>query len=107
MSIEFKIRNTSGQYFTQWRFDTLKDVAQELNSRITIENALLDYDQNEDFHYLKCDCNGHHISIRLYKVMSVKINDEYHWVGCPTSSISQFVRSIANQIKMNMKLSAK
>lgn len=66
-----EIGNTEGQYFTQWRFDLLKEVAEHVNAHVPISNVKLWYDRNQDFHMLEFDADGHHFTARLYKIVAL------------------------------------
>ncbi|RDJ35702.1 MAG: hypothetical protein DWQ19_12860 [Crenarchaeota archaeon] len=75
--MEFKIGSTEGLYFSQHRFEILKQLAEILAGRfydIPVENPELWYDQREDFHYLKFFSNGHEVVIQYYKVFGVTID---------------------------------
>jgi len=97
--LNFKIGNTEGQYFTEWRFDELRHMAQLIHERIGITEFDLFYDPNEDFHHLTFEYNGNKADIRFYKVYSESVNGENGWIGCPRSGSWNFATALCNKLK--------
>ncbi len=103
--IEIKYGNHEGQYFTEWRFDVLKDLLnliiegpREGLNIVGISDIELWYDQSEDFHRLAFVYNGHKVGIRFYKVLSYAIDGTDQWVGCPRSKIWEFAIDIRKKL---------
>lgn len=90
----------SGRYFTQWRIDLLEELLHSVvfnfgeTRLVAVENAMVWYDDPNDFHRLSYDAAGNHIEVRLYKVFSSKINGSDGWVGCPRHCLTEFARHL-------------
>ena len=99
MTIEFSLGNTDGQYFTQSRFDLLKELAIHLDEiGVTIDEPHLFYDPQADFHHLTFSSNGHSVDVRLYKVFSSFVDQQELWIGCQRSSMFPFAMSIKRKV---------
>lgn len=59
------------------------------------------YDANEDFYHLSFSAHGKTADIKYYKGLSVSIDGEKGWCGCPMYREYAFVESIA--VKMSGK----
>lgn len=68
---EIKVGNTEGQYFTQWRFNILTELAGELE-KLGATDFEMWYDAYEDFHKLSFLMDGHKYVVRYYKVFAVQ-----------------------------------
>ncbi len=97
--MHFNVGNTEGQYFTQWRFDELKDLAGLINEQIGVAEFNLFYDPIQDFHHLAFEYNGHKADIRLYRVFSESVDGKDGWVGCPTNYAYGFVDALCKKLK--------
>ena len=95
-AIECTVGNTTGQWFTEWRFDELRRFLEILTGdmRCSVERPHLYYDANEDFHILTFSLNGHDVLVRYYKVLSAIIDGKMHWQGCPVSGSFNLAKSI-------------
>lgn len=90
--MEITYGNREGQYFTEWRFDLLKEILNHVHfgpipghsQVLDIQNPHIFYDQNQDFHHLTFEAGGKSVNVRLYKVFSVTIDGKNGWIGCPT-----------------------
>jgi len=93
--MDFIIGNTKGQYFTQSRFESLKELAQELQQmNVPMEDVTLHYGPNQDYHHLTFRSGFNVVDVRYYKVLAYKINDVEHWSGCPINGSFNFARNI-------------
>lgn len=71
MTVEIEYGCTKGQYFTQWRFDRLTELANELAEFLPATNWRIWYDGYHDFHRLEFDLEGRHYTAQLYKVFAL------------------------------------
>ena len=102
--VEIEHGHMSGQYFTQWRIDMLKELLDAIiysyrdpevtEPLVSLSNVKIWYDEPNDFHMLSYDAGGNHIEVRLYKVFSSKINGKDGWVGCPRYSEGKFAKHL-------------
>ena len=98
--------NREGQYFTEWRFDLLKELLGYVmngpipgtSEPIQIDDANIWYDAQEDFHRLIFKACGHQVEVQLYKVFSSKVDGEEHWVGCPRNQIWEYALSLRRKL---------
>jgi hypothetical protein len=105
-AIPVEYGNRQGQYFTEWRFDLLKELLGRIHEGpmppqseiVEIENAQIWYDAREDFHRLSFRARGRLVEVQLYKVFSSKIDGEEHWVGCPRNQIWEYALSIRRKL---------
>lgn len=67
--------NLAGKYFTQWRIDDLRELAEKLFSRKATKLHIC-YDPAEDYHILTCKINGHDVSVHYYKVFRLTVDGE-------------------------------
>lgn len=64
--------NKEGPYFTQWRFDKLKDLAEGICLAVpSAANAKVWYDNVHDFHCLDFDVDDKHYHVEYYKIFTV------------------------------------
>lgn len=90
--VAIRYGNREGRYFTQWRFDDLKmmaDSIQERRPRIT--EFEIWYDEPRDYHCLGFLIGGKSIVVRYYKVFAAMIAGVEGWTGCPRSSQFEFI----------------
>lgn len=98
--------NREGQYFTEWRFDLLKELLGRIvqgpmpgtSESVEVENAQIWYDAEQDYHMLSFRTRGHRVEVRFYKVFSTKIDGEDHWVGCPRNQVWEHSLSIRRKL---------
>lgn len=92
--------NIEGQYFTQWRIDTLNELIYHVvylfgeTPTVQVSDVQIWYDAEQDFHRLSYTAAGNKIEVRLYKVFSSTINGVDGWVGCPQYNQSGFARHL-------------
>lgn len=66
-----------GKWFTQWRFDELYRLVDEmLYHEMDIQNCKMWYFRDEDYHILEFDLNGEKFKIYYYKIYRVEKNGE-------------------------------
>jgi hypothetical protein len=98
--------NREGQYFTEWRFDILKDLLNLIHTgpcpphteTVELAEVKIWYDAREDFHRLSFQARGHLVEVQLYKVLSSKIDGKEHWTGCPRSNMYEYANSIRREL---------
>lgn len=73
--------NSQGKWFTQWRFDLLKEVAEGVNQRFGVIDFNIYYDEYHDFHHLTFELNSVKVDIRFYKRLGVSFDgvDSDRW----------------------------
>jgi len=89
------VGNTTGIYFTQWRFDLLSELLDRIKNgpmpgqsrQVVVESPILDYDREHDFHHLRFMTDGKKVDIRLYKVFAVEIDGQDLGMRCPRSQV--------------------
>ena len=71
--MKIKYGNKEGKYFTQWRFDHLKSLLEDITSvhKLNAVNPSIWYDSDNDYHMLEFELFGKPISIRYYKVFGL------------------------------------
>lgn len=67
------------RHFTQWRFDELGRLADELREILpTATDWTLRYDPRQDYHRLEWNHEGRHYVVRYYKVFAIYFDDNEH-----------------------------
>jgi hypothetical protein len=75
--MQYTIGNTTGKYFTEWRFDILRQVAEAISVLVQVESFHLFYvPEPVDYHCLQFEAGGHNFLIRFYKVLSCIIDGD-------------------------------
>ena len=98
--------NREGQYFTEWRFDLLKQLLDLIHTgpcpprteTLEVEDPKIWYDADQDFHRLSFRARGHLVEVQFYKVYSSKIDGVEHWTGCPRGQIYEYAVSIRRKL---------
>jgi len=100
--MNIKYGNREGQYFTEWRFDILRELLELFHlgpvpgssQVMEVVDPEIWYDEHDDFHRLKFSSGGKLFEVRLYKVFSCDIDGEKAWSGCPQRLIYEFASSL-------------
>ncbi len=89
--MEITYGNREGRYFTEWRFEYLKELLDIIHvgpcpprtEVLEVESPEIWYDPVEDYHRLKFICRGREVQVRFYKVFSYLIDDADGWRTFP------------------------
>ena len=96
--------NQAGRYFTQWRFDDLTKLAQEIYRETDIDSFYIWYDDISDFHRLSFRGHGRDFEVRLYKTYTLMANGVVCWAACPGSRFFDFVEYIGRELQKPLKV---
>lgn len=108
---EIQYGNREGQYFSENKFDFLRELLQQVHQGpnpphsevVEVEDVKIWYDQREDFHRLSFNARGHFIETQFYKVYSVYIDGKEHWVGCLYSNMWELANSVRKELGVTPK----
>jgi hypothetical protein len=85
-----------GPPFTQWRIDKLQELAADLNTEAGIENFIVWYDAEHDYHRLDFEFEGEKYYVEFYKIYTLhKVGEKetrYFGSGSETWQIPQFFK---------------
>ena len=92
---QIKYGSTKGRYFTQWRFEILKELVNTIIiHKGSPEDINIWYDSENDYHMMSCKLSGQDILVRFYKVFGCTINGERNsrtWVRSDADSIARYL----------------